>query len=248
MRHPRSIRPSLLPTGLLISLGVSLAACGGGGDDAATLTATARSSTVMAGQAVVLDIAIDGLDLVDPDTTPTPADGQGHYHVYLDDAAGADYLVKGITPEVSVTIPAATTAGAHALTVRAVANDHQLLADVVAVTLPITVEAAELPMVTAIADVTTVVDGGTVTLTITVENFTLAPGSVGGANVAGDGHYHVAIVGEVAYEVGATPTIPFTVNVAAPGEHVINVSLRNNDHGPVTPATEVEVPITVTAP
>lgn len=245
MVHLASVHaPSLLPT----ILGLALVACGGGGDDAATLSATAATSTVVAGGTIAVDVVIEGFELADPELSSVPVEGQGHYHVYLDDAAGLDWIWNGTTPRADVVIPLDTTPGAHVLRVQLAGNDHVVLEDVPPVTIPITVEAAALATVSVTSDVTTVVDGGTVTLTIAVENFTLSPGGVGGANVAGSGHYHVAIVGTELYEVGATPTIPFVVDVAAPGEHVIDVSLRNNDHGPLVPATSDTVTITVTAP
>ena len=224
-----------------------LAACGGGGDDAGvTLTATAADSTVVAGESVELTIAVEGLELVDPETATTAVDGQGHYHVYLDDAAGSDYLWMGITPTATVEIPVETTAGAHTLRVQAAGNDHVLLEDVAAVTIPITVEAAALPTLEVTSDVDTVANGGTVTLTFVVTNFTLSPEHVGGVNVPGEGHYHVAIEGTTAYEVGATPTLPFVVETDAPGAFTINVSLRNNDHGAYQPVVETSLPLTVT--
>lgn len=225
-----------------------VAACGGGDDGAITLTATAADPTVVAGESIELTVAVEGLELVDPETTSEAVAGQGHYQVYLDDAVGLDWLWKGITPTATVPIPLETTAGAHTLRVQVAGNDHLVLEDVAPVTIPITVEAPELPTLEVTSDVDTVVNGGTVTLTIAVTNFTLSPEHVGGVNVPGEGHYHVSIEGTTAYEVGATPTLPFVVETDTLGSFTINVSLRNNDHGPYLPEVEATVPLTVTAP
>jgi hypothetical protein len=51
-------------------------------------------------------------------------DGHGHYHVYLDDAVGGDYLVNGQTPGVSIPIPAGATPGMHTLRISLSDNHH----------------------------------------------------------------------------------------------------------------------------
>lgn len=90
------------------------------------------------------------------------------------------------------------------------------------------------------------VDGDIVASTFDVEveidGLTLAPDKVEGANVEGEGHYHIWVDGEY-----FAPGVAFTTSVAdlAAGEHELMVSLQNNDHSDLDPAVSSE-PITVT--
>ena len=51
-------------------------------------------------------------------------DGVGHYRVYLDSAAGEDYLAQGAENTTKVTIPETITDGSHDLRVVLHNNDH----------------------------------------------------------------------------------------------------------------------------
>lgn len=89
-------------------------------------------------------------------------------------------------------------------------------------------------------------DGDTVSdsldLEVEIDDFTLAPDKVEGANVAGEGHYHVWVDGEyVVAGVAATTT----VEGLEVGEHELMVSLQNNDHTDLNPAVQSE-PVVVT--
>ncbi len=84
-----------------------------------------------------------------------------------------------------------------------------------------------------------------VTLTISVTDFRLAAGSIGGANEDGVGHYRVYLddaSGDDYLAVGAEPvakvTIPADVN---DGSHDLRVVLHNNDKSPLQPAVEGSV-------
>lgn len=94
--------------------------------------------------------------------------------------------------------------------------------------------------------ITAPLDGATVAqpfdLTVAIDDFILAPDSVEGANVAGEGHYHVWVDGEYFVAGVATTTAIEGLEV---GEHEIMVSLQNNDHTDLTEVVTSD-PITVT--
>lgn len=87
-------------------------------------------------------------------------------------------------------------------------------------------------------EITSPEDGDTVTqpfdLEVEIDDFTLAPDSVEGANVAGEGHYHVWVDGEYFVAGVATTT---EIDGLEVGEHELMVSLQNNDH------TDLETPV-----
>lgn len=90
------------------------------------------------------------------------------------------------------------------------------------------------------------VDGATVPthfdLTLAVNNFTLAPNKVAGANTAGEGHYHVW-VDDKYFTPGVAATM--TLKKLTAGTHTIYVTLQNNDHTDLATPVKSE-PITIT--
>jgi hypothetical protein len=102
-----------------------------------SVTATANPTTVNAGSATTLTIAVDNFTLEAP-TGQANQEGHGHYHVYLDGDTGGDYLAVGQGTTIDVTIPAGTSAGAPSLRVELHNNDHSAVTptvdDVVAIT------------------------------------------------------------------------------------------------------------------
>ena len=89
-------------------------------------------------------------------------------------------------------------------------------------------------------------DGDTVATTfdleVEIDDFTLAPDKVEGANAAGEGHYHVWVDGE--YFVAGVAEVTSVAGLEV-GEHELMVSLQNNDHTDLVPAVKSEA-VTVT--
>jgi hypothetical protein len=146
----------------------------------------------------------------------TAVEGSGHYHVYLDGvyqnaSAGAGLWLYHV-PE-----------GAHALEVRLADNDHTER-NAVAYT-SFSVDAGS-PDVTLDSPVSGEVVTSDFYVTVTPTNYVLSA-NVEGANVAGEGHYHVFVDG--AYATYSTDTTVI-VNGIDPGEHEVYVELVNNDH------------------
>lgn len=86
--------------------------------------------------------------------------------------------------------------------------------------------------------------GTSVMVRVRIGNLTLAPDSIGKANVPGEGHWHIFLDGRMVQPVGAES---FTLTGLTPGPHTITVALHNNDHSPVSPVVATTVRIMLTA-
>ena len=82
-------------------------------------------------------------------------------------------------------------------------------------------------------------------LTVSPENFTLAPGSMGGANVDGEGHYTVSI--DSGLPVASAASVSSVTGLSG-GAHSIRVALANNDGTALVPAVYDEIIVNVTLP
>jgi plastocyanin len=88
----------------------------------------------------------------------------------------------------------------------------------------------------------TVVPGASQDVSLTLHDFTLNAGAVGGANVAGEGNWDLSLDGQSVASVG---TESFTLEGLTAGSHTITAALRNNDGTPLDPAVEASATITV---
>jgi hypothetical protein len=244
----------------ILASGFALAACGGddeGGDDdgatpdastAPAVAASAGNTSVIAGSAINLQIDTENFTLEPPEGQAN-ADGHGHYHVYLDNATGGDYLAADASNSVAVTIPAATSAGAHTLKIQLFENDHTALSPEVSDTVDITVAVDTAAHVEATANPTTITAGETTSVTIDVTNFTLVDPSTNTNPVAGEGHYHIFLDADTGGDYLVNDfTTPVTVTIpadTAPGAHTLRVALFDNVHAALAPAVEDIVNITV---
>jgi hypothetical protein len=94
---------------------------GGGGAAQATVALTLDPTTVAAGDTVEATVTVTNFVFEAPSGQPNE-EGHGHYHLYLDDAVGGDYLASAQSPTVTFTMPADTAPGPH--TVRISLGDH----------------------------------------------------------------------------------------------------------------------------
>ena len=87
--------------------------------------------------------------------------------------------------------------------------------------------------------------GDEITLTIEVTGFRLAPGSIGGENEAGAGHYRVYLddaSGDDYLAVGAEGSAKVVIPAdISDGSHDLRVVLHGNDRQPLEPAAEGSV-------
>lgn len=102
------------------------------------------------------------------------------------------------------------------------------------------------PKVSVTADKTQAVQpGDEITVTVTVEKFTLDAGKIGESNEAGVGHYRVYLddaSGDNFLAESATDTVKVTVPESiTDGSHQLRVVLHNNDRTPVSPAVQGDV-------
>lgn len=84
----------------------------------------ADNATARAGGTVAMRVRVANFTLRPYAGQSGMTAGVGHYHVYLDDNTGGDYLIAESTTTPTVTIPAGTAAGAHRLTVSLRYDDH----------------------------------------------------------------------------------------------------------------------------
>ena len=95
----------------------------GGAPAAPTVHLTVDPTTMQASDTVTATVDVTNFVLEAPVGQPNQP-GHGHYHIYLDQASGADYLVANQTHTIPVQIPQGTTVGAHTLKVTLGENDH----------------------------------------------------------------------------------------------------------------------------
>ena len=88
-------------------------------DPKLTFNTTADVTNITPGQAVPLTLSAENIFLVDPAATPPPehVNDAGYFEIYLDDESTTPILITAQV-NVSVTIPATTTAGSHKLICR----------------------------------------------------------------------------------------------------------------------------------
>jgi hypothetical protein len=245
----RRLSLALSPLALLSLLG---AACsGGGGDDtdAAPPNNAAVSMQIPAtsdcGATISAAVAVQNFVLEEPTGQPNQ-DGHGHYHIYLDDATGINYLITDFTATADVKIPVATASGAHTLRVELANNDHSPVAGGVEDVQAISVTSNTC--VGASLSPNTVAAGEAVTVTIEVGNFILEE-PVGQPNEDGHGHYHVyldAATGGNYLIAGSVSPVDVVIPAATPaGQHSLRVSISDNAHVPLIPPVETILDITV---
>ena len=110
----------------------------GGSTGEPSVELSVTPDTMAAGDTVAATITVQNFVLEEPVGQPNE-DGHGHFHIYLDDATGIDYLLAGQDPEVNVEIPSDTAPGAHTLRVSLGKNNHAPLSPAVEDIVDITV-------------------------------------------------------------------------------------------------------------
>jgi len=195
---------------------------------------------------VLVQVEIDRFTL-DPATFPVDDDTnseafKGHWHLYLDrffvdDQFTTSALLTNVDP------------GVHELAAELVNQNHQYIHGT-----PVSFSFVEIPA-DAPGIVITNPDNGTslfsssVELSVELENLVLDT-NLGSANVAGRGHFHVAIDGGAAMEAATTSlTLTGLAPISKAAESAtITVELVNNDHTsftvPVLDQATVSIPAT----
>jgi hypothetical protein len=87
------------------------------------ITASASPSQVAPGGTTTVSVEVDNFELVDPATHTEVVEGEGHYHVYLDEVSG-DALAIEHRRTVDVTIPSDVTGTIHHLIISLRNSDH----------------------------------------------------------------------------------------------------------------------------
>ena len=158
--------------------------------------------------------------------------GEGHYHLYINDA------LIGPSADMMRTLED-LPAGDHVLKVELRNNDHsQLKPDPIMDSMEFTI-VEEMPSI----EITMIEDGsvgygGMLKFGVSVESFTLNGSAIGGEKVPGEGHYHLYVNDGL---IGPSVDLMRTLYDLPEGEHVLKVELRHNDHSPLIPPVEDHV-------
>ncbi|MGA1872051.1 MAG: hypothetical protein ACMUHY_00130 [Thermoplasmatota archaeon] len=169
--------------------------------------------------------------------------GEGHWHLYINGN------LMGPKTEMMVDLTGLPS-GTHELKVELRNNDHTAL-------IPTFIDMAsftllEVPSISIVSPENgTTLDGNVLDLEVQVSDFILNSTAMGGSNMPGEGHYHIYINDELE---GPHTNLTVSLSELPPGEHVLRVELRNNDHTPLgvdamfmihftvpEPATEITV-------
>ncbi|MFO0616303.1 MAG: hypothetical protein U0414_27170 [Polyangiaceae bacterium] len=118
------------------STGASMSSTSSGMTAAPTVSFEVNPTTIKAGANTEATVTVTNFTLVPPQATNV--DGEGHYHIYLDQQTS--YLVAGQTPTITVKIPAGTAPGPHTLRINLSDNKHKALNPPVEDVIDITVE------------------------------------------------------------------------------------------------------------
>lgn len=188
-----------------------------------------------------LRVLTTDFEIVPENVSTAHIDGQGHMHLYIDGEKvsrlyGAWHHIGPLAP------------GEHEVRVELSANDHSAMAvdgDIIDATAVIVAQEtgghtmsrghaepreAQRPHPSVTAELVDDPAGGW-SLHAELSNFRLAPENASTPHVDGEGHMYLYINGEEGARVYETwsqmPPLP-------PGTHNITVSLRNNDHAPIT--------------
>lgn len=197
-----------------------------------TVSLQIPSTTLIPGEVAAGTVAVTNFTLQPPGGSN--ATGVGHYHIYLDSTTPAgSYIVVDSSTTPNITIPPTTPAGAHTLIISLRNNDHTELSPPVQSTVGITVVS---PTVTLTAP-RTVQAGTAFAGTVAATNFTLQ--AAGGAAVVGEGHWRIFLDNSgtpfIAEDFSTAPsniTVPAATSV---GQHMLIITLVNNDNTDLTP-------------
>lgn len=167
-----------------------------------------------------LEVSIMGLEMNASAIGGENMVGEGHYHIYINDALVGPFTDTMVTLE---DLPA----GDHILKVQLNNNDHT----------PVIPEVIDMIEFTIVGDIPTIMIespvNGTVIyddmlqLEVNVTNFILNSTSIGLSNVAGEGHYHLYINDEL---IDPYTDMMVLLTELPAGDHVLKVELSNNDH------------------
>jgi hypothetical protein len=117
-------------------------------------------------------------------------------------------------------------AGTHELKVELRNNDHGPLMPAFMDMVTFTLLPVPTISIVSPANGTTIV-GDSLDLEVEVSDLMLNASAMGGANKAGEGHYHVYVDDVL---IGPYADLSVTISGLLPGDHVLKVDLTNNDH------------------
>lgn len=198
-----------------------------------------RTGDVLRAEPFAVTVAVDNFELIPPGEV---SDLRGHYHLFIDGDYQGFFIDLATILDPRTAVPAALAAGAHAIRAFLHRSDHTPVDGARGHTVNVTY--LPVPDVAILAPA----DGARVTtapFAVEARAYGLIlSNAAGGANVAGEGHFHV-FVDSVYQGIQTTPN--FTVQIPEAGRHVLTVSLHQNDHSPVPDAQPAVLSVEVDA-
>ncbi len=198
-----------------------------------------RTGDALRAEPFAVTVAVDNFELIPPGEV---SDLRGHYHLFIDGDYQGFFADLATILDPRAAVPAALAAGAHAIRAFLHRSDHTPVDGARGHTVNVTY--LPVPDVAILAPA----DGARVTtapFAVEARAYGLIlSNAAGGANVAGEGHFHV-FVDSVYQGIQTTPN--FTVQIPEAGRHVLTVSLHQNDHSPVPDAQPAVVSVEVDA-
>jgi hypothetical protein len=202
----------------LVALGaLALMATASSGAPTVTILSPLEGASIGSGT-VELSLNITNITMNGSAIGQAPVAGEGHYHIYLDNNwLGAFYLMQAYIPNVPQ--------GAHAIRIEIAQNDHSEIGANDSVN--ITVQSGAPRVLITDPAASSAWGSSSAELGVLVGNFTLNGAAIGGANVAGEGHFAVSVNGALVVSLTA---LRFNVSGLRIGAlNVIRVELVNND-------------------
>lgn len=160
-----------------------------------------------------------------------PTAGMGHYHILVD---GVYNTYSATTTGVAMNLKP----GRHQVMVILANNNHTIY--------PIPATSSIVVQVGPAIQITSPTQGAainsTVTLHVRFSHFKVSGQDLGHAAKVGEGHWHVLVDGM--YATASTASTA-TLSGLAPGPHMIEAQLANNDHSPLAPPAYYDLFVTV---
>ena len=185
------------------------------------------------GNQLHLKLDVENIELNGSAIGGTNVPGEGHYHLYINDALIGPYASLDLNlsdlPE-----------GDHNLRVEIRENDHSELDPPVEDQVNFTIVYPSIEITKPMEDVISY--GGMLEYMVNVDNFTLNQSAIGGEKVDGEGHYHLYINDGL---VGPFTELHNTLTDLPAGDHTLKVELRNNDHTGIMPEPSDMVNFTI---
>src|SRR3990170_2866520 len=185
---------------------------------------------------VRIEVSVAGFEIDEANYGGATVAGRGHIHYSVDGTLAAATTATAFDL-------GALTAGTHTIRAELRNNDHSALNPAIFQEITVTAGSPEIRIMEPLgaAEVSTL----GFRIRVGISNFTVDRENYAGTTVAGRGHVHFSVDGNLAAAVTSTE---FNFGSLAAGTHTVRAELRNNDHSALTPAIFQEITVTAAVP